>query len=211
MMANEQVSREIEKLWQSQTPEPPHISLEDLRGRMQRFERKVFWRNIREYVAGAIVVVVYGCYEWRFPELLLRIGSGLTIAGTLFVMFQLHRRASAETAPADLGRSTYVEFHRKELLRQRDALRAVWWWYLLPFVPGLGIFLAGLAQRAVNAARLAGHPLSALQIADFIAVSGSFIVVVFAGVWLLNRWSSGRLQKEIDALDALTRDLNQQG
>ena len=67
------------------------------------------------------------------------------IAGALTVMFELHRRGSARTAPADLGLSTCIDFHRKSLERQRDALRTVWIWYLLPFVPGLAIFEIGSA------------------------------------------------------------------
>jgi len=205
-MTNDEVPTNVEKLWKSQASETPHLSPEDLHRRMDKFERKIFWRNIREYIAGAIVVAGFGYYEWKFPALLSRIGSGLTIAGALYVMFQLHRRASAEPAPADLGRSTYIEFHRREVVRQRDALRAVWSWYLLPFVPGFTVFLAGLAQSAMNTARLAGHPLTATQVVEFIAGSGSFVVVVFIAVWLLNRWTAAKLQAQIDELDSLTRD-----
>jgi len=173
---------------------------------MHKCERKIFWRNLREYIAGAVVVAAFAYYEWIFPGLLLRIGSALIILGTLYVMYQLHRRASAEPAPADLGSSTYLEFHHRQLVRQRDALRAVWLWYLLPFVPGIAVFLAGLAQSAMNQARFAGHPLNMLQVAGFIGGSATFVVVVFVGVWLLNRWCVTKLQARIDDLDALKRD-----
>ena len=205
-MTNEEPSEKIERLWQNQPAEGAHISSEDLRRRMRKFERKIFWRNLREYVAGAIVIAGYAYYEWKLPALLLRIGSGLTIAGALLVMFQLHRRASAESPASDLGHSTYVEFHRRELVRQRDALRSVWSWYLLPFVPGLAVFLGGLTKTAVDAARLAGHPLSPFQIVEYVAISASFAILVFGGVLLLNRRSAARLQAQINDLEALTRD-----
>lgn len=205
-MANEQVPHDFDKLWQNQPQESPHVSLDDLRRKMDRFERKIRWRNIREYIAGAIVVVGFGYYLWRFSELLLRIGSGLTIVGALYVMFQLHRRAFSEPRPADLGRSNYIEFHRRELVRQRGALQAVWSWYLLPFVPGLAVFLAGLVQSAMSAAQFAGHPLSALQVAGFITGSVSLVVVVFVGVWMLNRWCATKLQAQIGELDSMAQD-----
>jgi hypothetical protein len=173
---------------------------------MHKFERKIFWRNIKEYVAGAIVVAGFGYYEWRFPAPLMRIGSGLIILATFYVLHQLHRRASAEPLPADLGRSTFIEFHRRQLIRQRDAIQSVWSWYLRPFVPGLAFFLAGLTQSAMNIARVAGHPLSALHVVQYIAVSASFVVVVFLGVWYLNRWTAHRLQAQIEDLEALTRN-----
>lgn len=205
-MASEHDSTEFEKLWQNQPSETPRISIGELRDRMHRFERKIFWRNIREYIAGVFVVAGYAYYEWKFSALLMRIGSGLTIAAALYVMYQLHRRASSEPAPGELGRATYIAYHRRELLRQRDALRSVWSWYLLPFVPGFGVFLTGLAQSAINNARFAGYPLSVLHVAEFVAGSASFVIVVFVGVWLLNRSAAGRLQAQIDGLDAMARD-----
>lgn len=205
-MTDERVSSGIEKLWQDQSLEPHRMPPEELRRRMNKFQRRIFWRNIREYIAGAIVVAGFGYYEWKFPGLLLRIGSGLTILGALYVMFQLHRRASAEPAASDLGRSTYLEFHRRELIRQHDALRSVWSWYLLPFVPGLSVFMAGLAKSAMNTARVAGHPLSALLVAGFAVAMISFVAAVFVGVWFLNRWIARKLQAEVVQLDALARD-----
>ena len=205
-MTSEQDSSEFEKLWQSQTPESPRISPEDFRRRMHKFERKIFWRNLIEYVAGAIGIGTYGYYEWKFPGLLLRLGSGLVILGTLYVMYQLHRRASAEPSPADLGRSTYVEFHHRQLVRQRDALRGVWSWYLLPFIPGFAVFLAGHAQSAVDTARVAGHPLSAVHVVRFVGGAVCFFAVLFGGIWLLNRWTANKLQAQIDDLDRLMRD-----
>src|ERR1700690_1371600 len=100
----------MKDLWQSQPAEPPKLSSEDLRRKMRGSERRIFWRNIREYAAGAFVIAAFGFYEGKFPTLLLRIGSGLTIAGTIYVMFQLHRRASVGPAPSDLGLSTCIDF-----------------------------------------------------------------------------------------------------
>jgi len=41
-----------------------------------------------------------------------------------------------------------IDFHRSELMRQHDLLATVWSWYLLPFTPGLVVFLIGLTQIA---------------------------------------------------------------
>lgn len=191
---------ELGALWQSQPTEPPRMSPEELRSRMHRFERRIFWRNLREYTAGVIVLIVFGYYEWLFPALLQRIGSTLTIAGTLYVMYQLHRRASARISPADAGMKSCLEYHRQELERQRDALRAVWSWYLLPFVPGMAVFLAGMmvnqwrAHQGLLVPTLAGFGLLALIMA-----------AVFFAVWKLNQWSAKKLQIQIDELDALMR------
>jgi hypothetical protein len=193
-MTNESGSEDMKNLWQSQPTEPPKIRPEDFRKKMNKFERRIFWRNVREYVAGAAVIAAFGYYEWKFRAVLVRIGSGLIIAGTLYVMYQLHRRASTRSAPADLGLSTCIEFHRKSLERQRDALRTVWSWYLLPFVPGLAVFVIGsmVSQWAAH-----GH----LEIGSF--VSPGIMAVIFFAVWRLNRRAAVRLQTRIDELNTL--------
>jgi hypothetical protein len=205
-MTNDRISSDFGQLWRSQATESPRISSEDLRRRMRKFERKIFWRNIVEYAAGAVGIATYGYYEWKFPGLLLRIGSALVILGTLYVMYQLHRRASAEPVLADLGRSTYVEFHQSQLVRQRDALRAIWSWYLLPFIPGFAVFLAGMTRSAMARAQATGHPLSALQVAGFVGGATCFLTVLFVGIWLFNRWAANKLQAKIDELEALAQE-----
>ncbi len=193
-MTNESPTNDMNNLWQSQPTEPPRIRPEEFRKKINKFERRIFWRNVREYAAGAVVIAIFGYYEWRFHALLVRFGSGLIIAGTLYVMYQLHRRASIRSAPADLGLSTCIEFHRKSLERQRDALRTVWSWYLLPFVPGLAVLVIGsiVSQWAAQ-----GH----LVINSL--VSPGIMAAIFFAVWKLNRRAAERLQAQIDELDAL--------
>ncbi len=173
---------------------------------MHKFERTIARRNIGEYLASAIVVALFGFYAWRFPTLTLRIGCGLIIAGTLYVVYQLHRRASAKPAPAEWALTNCIEFQRSQMARQRDALRSVLTWYLLPFVPGMIVFLLGLFQFVRGIAISVGRPFP-MGIA---IVSFSFITLciaaVFFAVWKLNDWAAKKLQLQIDELDALTKD-----
>jgi hypothetical protein len=193
----------MKNLWQSQPTEPPRIRPEELRKKMNKFERRIFWRNVREYAAGVLVIAIFGYYEWRFRALLVRLGSGLIIAGTLYVMYQLHQRGSTRPAPADLGLSTCIDFHRKSLERQRDALRTVWSWYLLPLVPGLLVLMIGsiLSQWAA-------HPGNLGQFAIGILASQGIIPAVFFAIWKLNRRAAEKLQTQIDELNALREDPN---
>jgi CDP-diglyceride synthetase len=150
-------------------------------------------RNGREYIAAAFAAAIFGYYIWHFHEWFLRIGSGLVIAGAAYMMFQLHRRGSATSAPADLGLTTGLDFYRKELERQRTLLSGVWRWCLGPFVPGLAVITLGAA--ITNPA----HSPRAWLFA------GSYAVVVAVAFWLvarLNQRCAGRLQRQIDELNA---------
>ena len=71
-------------------------------------------------------------------------------------------------------------------------------WYLLPFIPGLVIFEIG---SAIN--RWEAHPVGLEHFVLACLVSPTMIAGVFFGVWRLNQWASGKLQKRIDELTAL--------
>jgi hypothetical protein len=192
-MPNEPSPNDIGKFWRDQREEPVKMSLDEIRGKAQRHRRKILRRNGREYVAAAFVVAMFGYYIWHFHEWFLRIGSGLVIAGAVYVVFQLHTRGSAANAPADLGLTTGLDFYRKELERQRVLLNSVWRWYLGPFVPGLAVITLGAA--ITNPAR---SPYAWL-------FAGSYAVVVALAFWLvarLNQRCAGRLQRQIDELNA---------
>ena len=191
--------RDLQKLWQSQTPSGPAISLDEIRQKAQRFERKVARRNLREYVAAAVVVAGFGVVMWvvpvaRFgvvmwvvPSATVRVGAGLLIAAAIAVAYMLHLWGTATTLPSDLALRSALEFHRAQLERQRDLLRSVWLWYLLPFAPGLLVLLIGLALA---------HPDRGWRIIPL-----SLVMIVFmAGVYELNRRAAARIQRRIDRL-----------
>jgi hypothetical protein len=91
--------------------------------------------------------------------------------------------------PADLGVRDCLQFHRAELERQRDLLRSVWYWYLLPFVPGAAVILIARAIERPDRRVLA-------------LVVGVAFVVGFVLVGKLNETGARRIQRAIDRLDA---------
>jgi len=192
-MPNEAPPNGIRRLWHDQGEEPVKMSLDEIRRKAQQHRRKILRRNSREYVAAAFVVAVFGYYIWHFHDWFHRIGSVLVIAGAVCVVYQLHRRGSAASAPSDLGLTTGLAFYRQELERQRDLLQSVWRWYLGPFIPGLAVFTLGAA--ITNPAR---SPYAWL-------FAGWYALVVAIGLLLvarLNQRAAGRLQRQIDELNA---------
>jgi Flp pilus assembly protein TadB len=182
--------RDIKTLWRNQTTEDATMPLEEIRTRAAKFHSQIRWRNLREYVASAFVVAIFGFYIWLFPAPLMRIGSALIIAGALYTAWQLRKRSAAAPPPAEASAITWTDYHRHELERQRDALSSIWKWYLGPFVPGVVVFLAGEAMPLRHAAR--GIVIVVIAVAICIAV--------FGGVWALNAWGARRLQRKIDEL-----------
>ena len=185
-MTDQSHDGDLQALWQSQSRGEAVISLDEIRSRARRLERIVARRNLREYVAAAIVIPVFGLTMWVGPGT-IRIGAGLIIAATVFFVYHLHARGAAKSPPADLALRASLDFHRVQLERQRDLLRSVWSWALLPFVPGFLVLQIGLAL-ALPA-----------RTARFIVIGVVFLVLL-VGLHALNRRAAARIQQRLDRL-----------
>jgi hypothetical protein len=187
-------------VWTSQPIDRVEIPLWELRRRAGRLERRVWWRNLGEYLSGALVIAVFGYGAALYPSAWIGAGCVLLIAGTLFALGALHRKGSARRMPAEAAPSSCLAHHRDQLRRQRDLLLGVWWWYLLPFVPGLLVFLSGLLVWTLRRPGASAHAGAIVGAFGLVALGCAAVLV---GVGALNRWAARRLQREIDELDAL--------
>ena len=187
----------LKAAWLSQPVEPTRMSTVELAVAAVRFEEKIRRRNQREYVAGAFLVpifaafIVFGHQDW-----IARASYALGILGVLFILWQLHLRTRPHSAPIQGSVESLLGFQRAELVRQRDALKAVPLWYLLPLTPCFVVLGVG---RWV-------HPNPKLPVADDhmrVIVGGVIIVVVYGFVGLLNVLAAARLDREIRRIDAL--------
>lgn len=181
---------DIQSLWQNQPVSELHWTVDDLRKKARGLERSVLFRNLLEYAACVLVIGVFTGYWFSFATPLMRSGSVLVILGTCTVAWQLHRRASAATLPQQLAQQGCSQFYRQQLVRQRDALRAVWLWYLGPLIPGTVVFRWGVETELSAGAPFARGLLANLAIA-----------LIFALVLLANWLAARRVQKEIQRLD----------
>jgi len=179
--------RDLQALWQSQSPDGSAIALDEIRQMAQRLEHKVARRNRREYVACGVVVAVFAWQMFTMPSVTLRIGAGLSIAAAIAVAYMLHLWGTARTPPSDLALTSALEFHRLQLERQRDLLRSVWWWYLLPFAPGVLVLEIGQALAQPE------------RRSHIIALSVVMMLIPVC-IYALNRRAAARIQRRIDRL-----------
>lgn len=180
----------IQELWQSQPVEGARMSIAEIRKRAGKFEKKVFWRNLREYVAGGIAMVMLGNFFWQANTHLARTSFALLMAGLLYMLFHLHRNGSSSPASRYTG-TDCVQFYLDELERQRKLVGNLWW-YLGPLVPGL---VLSMISSALD------HPqpkaLVTLAVVNAI-IAGSFYLLI-----KLNSQAARCLQKQIDELRGL--------
>jgi uncharacterized membrane protein len=191
-MPDEPPAFDPQKLWQSQTTEHAPMTLAQIHQKARTFQARIRRRNIIEYVGCVLVIAGFAPALLHRGSWMMQAGAVWLMAAAVFIAWQLNRRASARTAP-DAGEAV-IEFHRRELIRQRDALRSVGVWYLAPAVPGMALLLAGrwFQSHATKAPLALDHAI--------IALVGLIAVLVFAVIWLLNQRGADRLQRQIEDL-----------
>lgn len=185
---------QLKNLWKDQAMTTTALSPGQLRSGATRLRRRVVLRNALEYAVCALVIAGFAFHFVRFPAPFMRVGSVLVIAGTLVVAWQLHRRASSTPLPGDAGARSWLDFQRAQLMRQRDALRSAWLWYIGPLVPGVVVFRWGVETELG-----AGAPFARGWLAD------AAIAAVFLGVLALNLYGARKLQRRLDALEREAR------
>jgi hypothetical protein len=189
----------VRELWQSQATEGVRMSVEQIRSEAGSFQRKINRRNLQEYVAAIAVVLFFGYEFSRTSLLLLRVGFGLLIAGASYLAWHLLSKGSPGASPGaigeDAGRSSWLEFQRRELVRQRDLLRSIWRWYLGPVIPGLVVLVVAFARTSYVHA----HP-------SILLIDVSLMAAVFLAIDRVNARGARRLQQQIDELEEQGRD-----
>lgn len=181
----------FQQLWQEQERQPMEVAVDRIARDAASFRRAIRRRNVREYAASAIVVVVFGAYAALADTVLYRVACAMIIAGTIHVAYYLRRHGSSE--PGELAACTvdHLASHRRQLERQRDLLASIWRWYLGPLVPGLVLFAVSLPFEQSRSGRSAWIGT---------AVVLSIGAAVFVGLARLNRMAARQLQRKIDAL-----------
>lgn len=182
-------SRDLQRLWQEQSSELAPPSLEHVRRKAGAFQRKIRMRNAIEYLAALFVLVSCTQFLVESERVLQRVWLLAIVAGTLYACVQLYQRARGRALPSALTGESCLAFHRSELVRQRDALRSVWKWYLAPFVPGL---VLNQVDRQMVAASAHDHTVGLL--------SAAVTVLLFVVIALLNRRAARKLDAELATL-----------
>lgn len=182
-----------QQLWQAQALDAPRISLDFLRQQLDGLRRRTQRRNAFEYISGAagILFMVWVGVPLLNGKPLMQLALVLWMAGVGLVAFLWHRHNSSQQPPAELGVLDTLRFYRRQLERQRDARSGNWRWWLPPYIPGVAMTFVGLLTEYTPPSWLA------------IGLTAAWIGVGFSVAIVCFERSARRIQREIDALDAL--------
>lgn len=187
-MANELPPEDLKTIWQSQNQEAIQMSIDEIRTKARSFERKIRRRNLREYIAGALVAAAFALFAWHAPSTILRVGYLSVAAGGLCFAYELHRRGSSRTEPKALGAMGCLDFYLGQLERERKLLDESWKW-MMWLIPGLVVLMAGA---------IATGPVS--KVLPFLVVAFLWTATWFWMMLRRNKRKALALQREIEEL-----------
>ncbi|MBL8227205.1 MAG: hypothetical protein JNL98_01955 [Bryobacterales bacterium] len=128
--------KELMNLWQDHILQPPvntQALIDSMAERMKQFDRRVFWRNFREYAAGIVLVPVFLKVTLEGKTALEVAAGAFSVLSVLFVMCYLWRTQQQQKP---LDPSLDLRDYQAALLarydRQIALLKSVRYWYVLP-------------------------------------------------------------------------------
>ena len=92
----------LKQAWQASAQDAALPALSEIRAGADKFHRLIRRRNLIEYAASVLVIGFfgYGALTGSIKDPIAQAGAWLIVLGTLFVVWQLHTRASAIQPPA---------------------------------------------------------------------------------------------------------------
>jgi hypothetical protein len=197
---------DIKAIWKDQPLEIPPLVVAAVRRKARRLQQRRLWIMIRETVAALVLVAISGLYirlvsiqgVLELYDAMIGAGMGLMILFAVFYGWRILVLFRPRRLPDDTV--ACLDFHRRELERQRDLVRGAWRWVLVPLVPIWSLLLIGrwIGASAGGHARWLDH-LTILASAVFM-LENCFLM------WLWNQHRADRWQDQIDELDALGQE-----
>lgn len=186
-------NQQLRDIWASDAREAPTISLDFIKHLAAEHDRRVRRTN-----AAQVAAIVLGCvailfYVWIIPVVTVRLGLLAILA--LMVRYSViwFDQARREPVPTQGVVTDALSFYRRQLERQRDARKSDW-----------KTWLGCLALAAIFDGLLVwggAKPWVPIRFALTLVLSAIALGVYTASESRERR----RLQREIDALDSLTR------
>jgi hypothetical protein len=191
---------DIRELWSSQATGTFRLSLDEVHARMERYNRRSRRAAFDGYLASACVISANIAFMVLFHNPLMRAGAMLTIASFGYLAWETRSSGRAEKEAARLaaesGAIDAVAFHREQLRRQQQRHSGSRFWRrFLILLPGGLLFFPGLAQALPKASWIGWGELL------------TFIIAIIAAI-PLNRRAVHQLQKQIDELDQLRKEIS---
>jgi len=190
-MASEPPENDIRSKWQNQPNETTRMSIEEIRQKAWKLQRKARREVLVLYGFALLFVVFFGMSFVKANDTLSRAGFALMVVSALYFPYQAQKRLWPRSESTESASTTGLDFYRRELERRRDYWRHIWG-LLGPLFFSSGVVLLAVLKAMKNP----GLWLNLLPFTLLLAIwAASFIP--------LRKRELRKIQREIDTVDAL--------
>lgn len=167
---------QLKEIWQSANDKNETINfhtlnLKEMNQQIKKFEKTITARNNREIVAAIFVIAGFGYYAFTIPTLLGKLGSIWTIGYGIWIIYKL-KKVEAKQPGFNIEHSIKQQLvdYQEYVKSEQRLLKDILYWYLLPILPGMILFLLGTGKEWSD-----------------LLVGLSFMLIIFIAVYLLNK------------------------
>jgi hypothetical protein len=183
------------KIWQNQPTETTRMSLDEIRRKAHKLQRRAQAAAVVWIVIGLTLCVAFAHSFIEDQGLIIRIGWGILSLWCLYGAYQAYRWIWPGSLAEDGTLRASVNSYRSELERQRDYGLNIW------RRSGLTFCFLGLAFVVLAAiVKALATPRLLVNAVPFFVL----IVIWFVAFFSIRKRNQRKLQREIDELRALT-------
>ena len=195
---------ELQKAWQSQNPGAKvtinaDVLLKEVRRNQHHFWMMIFWRDVREVGVAAFMTLLFLYLATRdrvWAGYLLSLGC---FGVGLFMLVDRWLQRRKRPVTNDPLRSC-IEASLIQVNHQIWLLKNIFWWYLLPILVGLGVFIVSLIWKLRH-----DGPFGIIFLAGYALFCGLF----FWGTYWFNQYAMRKgLEPRRQELESLLSGLD---
>ena len=144
---------QLKEIWQSandknETINFHSLNLKEMNQQIKKFEKTIAARNNREIAAAIFVIAGFGYYAFIIPSILGKLGSIWTIGCGIWIIYKL-KKVEAKQPGFDNEHSIKQQLvdYQEYVKSEQRLLSNILYWYLLPFIPGMVLFMLGTRKE----------------------------------------------------------------
>ncbi len=140
---------ELKKIWQVSNARKQQINIHsinmnNMNERIKKFEKNITTRNNKEIAVAIALIIIYSIFAYIKSEPLAKIGAILLLFYCFHVIYQFRKTAARQPAfDVMVSLKDQLVAYQAYVLEEQKLYKNVLYWYLLPMLPGLILFLVG--------------------------------------------------------------------
>jgi len=196
------IEEELIQIWQSSSNherikfEKSRLMIE-MKSSLDRFQKSLKYRDLVEFLNAIIVIPIFAYLTYSLPHILSKIGCLFIVLCVIYVIFKLKNLNKYKPNTLTDSYIEYLYQYKNYLSIQKKMRETAPYWYLLPLVTGVTLFILGI---------IANHDAPIPPQKTIIMVTtiiGSVIFIYFYNAWIIKKQYIPRLKKMEELIQAM--------